>query len=363
MNEHVKPTPQLALQPSAAPEERPSAFQSTIALNKRRLSDIFGVAKSTLKFRWTQIAYGIPSHSAPDTPLRRDALMVYTGSDDNGFSLGGNPHWKYFSNPFENPAAATDAEKYHALRAGLSKLPAGPGFKFHTAPRLEDNTVIRSAFVDSGFKYVNRPTFLYAPDTDNFDDLVKKFKSDARNNVRQGKRDLEITTMNIDDFFKLYEESLRDRGEQYRWFPQSLDQKILRNEIERPDTDVEIVAARRKSTPENPGPHPVDAAILRSCGADGYSKFLRVTYRMKKDDDLPPPHPQAIKLIITEIMLRAGKDGVTVDTDGFTIGGERLYSRFGVFQRHDQDIYTRDSLQHAVRKVANKIDGLVAKFS
>jgi hypothetical protein len=356
MNEHAKESIPITFQPQTAPEA-PSAFQSAITLNKRRLSDIFGVAKSTLKFHWTQLAYGMPSKIASHTPLRDDALAIYTGYDEKGLALGGNPHWKYFSNPFENPAAATDAEKYRALRAALSTLPAGPQFRFHATPILEDKMVIRSAFVDSGFTYVNRPTFLCKPVADNFDDLVKQFKSDARSNVRQGKRDLEITSMNIDDFFELYEQSLADRGEQYRWFPQNLDKEVLRKEMERPDSDIEIVAARRKSTPENPGPHPIDAAILRSRGnSDGYSKFLRVTYRIKKEDDvLPPPHTHAIKLVVTEIMLRAAKDGVTIDTDGFTAGGERLYSRFGILERHDQDIYTREGPQNMVQKVTNKV--------
>lgn len=356
MNQQVKESAEIAFQPQTAPEG-PSAIQSAITLNKRRLSDIFGVAKSSLKFHWTQLAYGMTSKIAPNTPLREDALEFYTGLDEKGFALGGNPHWKYFANPFENPAAATDAEKYHALRAALSTLPAGPALKFHATPILEDRILIRSAFVDSGFKYVNRPTFLCKPDADNFDDLVKQFKVDARSNVRKGKRDLEMTTMNIDDFFELYESSLADRGEQYRWFPQNLDKAILKSEMERPDSDIEIVAARRKSTPENPGPHPIDAAILRSRGtSDGYSKFLRVTYRIKKEDDvLPPPHTHAIKLVITEIMLRAAKDGVTVDTDGFTAGGERLYSRFGILERHDQDIYTREGPQNMVQKVTNKV--------
>lgn len=363
MNEHVKPQSEMIFQPQAAPEGN-SALQTAFTLNKRRLSDVFAVAKSALKFHWTQIAYGVAPYVAPTTPLRNDALDVYTGFDEKGFARGGNPHWKYFANPFENPAASTDAEKYRSLRAALSKLSAGPAFKFHATPILEDKAVIRSAFVDSGFQYVNRPTFLYKPDADNFDDLVKNFKPDARSNVRKGKRDLEITTMGIDDFFKLYEESLVDRDEQYRWFPQNLDREVLRGQMAQPNSDVEIVAARRKSTPENPGPHPIDAAILRSRGADGYSKCLRVTYRIKKDADLlPPPHPQAIKLIVTEIMLRAAKDGVTMDTDGFTIGGERLYSNFGVFQRHDQDIYTRDTLKNAAQKVANKVGTLTARYS
>lgn len=352
MNEHVKESAQITV------PEGPSALQSAVTLNKRRLSDIFGVAKSTLKFQWTKFAYGVASKIAPNTPLRDDALAIYTGFDEKGLALGGNPHWKYFANPFENPASSTDAEKYHALRAALSKLPAAPCFRIHATPILEDKEIIRSAFIDSGFKYVNRPTFLLKPDTDDFDDLVKQFTSDTlRWQVRQGKRDLEITSMNIDDFFELYEASLADRGEQYRWFPQNLDKEILRTEMERPDADIEIVAARRKSTPDNPGPHPIDAAILRSRGdSDGYSKFLRVTYRIKKEDDvLPPPHTHAIKLVVTEIMLRAAKDGVTIDTDGFTAGGERLYSRFGILQRHDQDIYTREGPQNMVQKVTNKV--------
>lgn len=370
MNVHTKPpSPQTHPSPTENVEEK-SAFGAAIKLNKRRLRQVFDMAKSTAKFHWNQVAYSDALNGRhKDAPIREEALAYYNGVDEYGLAQGGNPHWMYFTSPFIyvgetiGPQKYTDAQKYHALRAALSKLPSGPAFKFHADPMLADQEVIRSAFADSGFKRVNRPTFLYTPQTDDFDELVREFKSDTRSKVKRARRELDVTTMNIDDFFKFYDDNLDNRGEVWRWFALNLDHKVLKQEISSDDPKVEIIAARRKSTPDDRGPHPVDAAILFSRGADGYFKLLRVSYRVGKEDDgLPPPHQQAIKLLVTEIMLRAAKQGATIDTDGFTPGGERLYSRFGVFDLHNQDIYTRVTLANTKRLVANKLEPLFERF-
>ncbi len=333
-------------------------------INKRRIRDMYNAAVSWRKFNGNKITHNaLTAIFRGNARVRKDALAYYAGPDEDGYHQGGNPHWEYFSRPFINPEGASDAQKYRGLRRALSSLPAAPAFKFHSDPMLGDKDIIRSAFTDAGFKPVNRPTFLYKPTTTDFDELVRKFSSDTRSKVRKADRELEITTMSVDDFFDFYETNLQDKGEAYRWFPLNLDRNILKEAISRPEPEIEIVAARRKSTPENPGPHPIDAAILSSRGSDGYFRFLRVTYRTQKENDnLPPPHQQAIKLIVTELMLHAAEKGATVDTDGFTRGGERLYSRFGVFELHNQDIYTRPSMHNAARQIANKIMPLIRRF-
>lgn len=334
------------------------------SIHKRRLREIYNTGRSTRKFYGNKLTAPFVAAVLPSAAVRADALAHYAGPDENGLIQGGNPHWQYFSAPFTD-SGAMDAEKYRGLRAALSSLPAGPAFKFHSDPMLGDQAVIRRAFADAGFKAVNRPTFLYKPQTESFDELVKNFSSDTRAKVRKAQRDLEITTMSVDDFFDFYEENLQNKGEEHRWFPLNLDRKVLKEAILRPDPDIEIVAARRKSTPDNPGPHPIDAAILCSRGSDGYFRFLRVTYRTQKDNDnLPAPHQQAIKLIVTEIMLHAAKKGAMVDTDGFTDGGKTLYTRFGqgVFELYNQDIFTRPSLHNTARQVMNKVAPSLGRF-
>lgn len=346
---------------AAAHESAPAPSNS---IHKKRLREVYNAARSTRRFYTNKLTTPFVAAVLPTAPVRPEALAYYAGPDENGLQQGGNPHWQYFANPFANPAA-TDAEKYRGMRAAISALPAGPAFKFHSDPMLEDQEVIRRAFADTGFKAVNRPTFLYKPETENFDELIKNFSGDTRSKVRKAQRELDITTMSVDEFFDFYEDNLQSKGEAYIWFALNLDRKVLKEAISGPDPKIEIVAARRKSTPEDPGPHPIDAAILCSRGSDGYFRFQRVTYRTQKEDDgLPPPHQQAIKLIVTEIMLHAAAKGAMVDTDGFTEGGERLYTRFGkdVFKRQDQDIFTRPSLYNTAQQVINKVAPLFGKF-
>lgn len=370
MNIRIKPPTDEDNTPLAVEPDKKSALRTMLGQNKRRLLALFAATSSSAKFHWNQVAYsGAPTGANHDAPIREESLAYYNGVDENGLAQGGNPHWMYFTTPFLataetiGPQKYTDAQKYHGLRAALSRLPSGPAFKFHAAPLMDDGDVIRSAFQDSGFKRVNRSTFLYKPETTDFDELVRNFKSDTRSKVKKARRELDVTTMPIDDFFRFYEDNLDKRGEVFRWFALNLDHKVLKQEINSPDPKIGIVAARRKSTPDDPGPHPIDAAILYTRGEDGYHKLLRVSWRMGKEDDgLPKPHQQAIKLLVTEVMLRAAKEGATIDTDGFTPGGETVYTRFGVFEQQNQDIYTRISLANTRQQLAKKIEPFLEKL-
>ena len=361
-------------QPANDPAPKPQpADEGNVARYKRRLGSIADAIASSLAFQWNRVAYGdSPSMAGRNNLLREDALNFYHGENEEGLITGGNPHWAYLSNPF-NPAhwaAGSDRYKeirYHALRAGLAKLPASAALKFHADPLLEeDRSLIRRAFKNAGFKVENRPTFLFKPDTGDFDELVRQFPDNAQKNVLKAARALELTTMDVDSFFDFYRANLQDKGVTRSHFSLDLDQKVLKEEMAKDNSDIKIIAARRKSTPNDPGPHPIDAAILHTRGADGYVKLLRVSYRIaKENDDLPRPHQQAIKLLVTHAMLYAGQNGATLDTDGFTPGGRTLYERFGVFgeKPHDQDVYSRSTIRNITRVIVKKAEPLLPKFA
>lgn len=283
------------------------------------------------------------AHSGQDTGIDTTKLGIHQSSDGNfqywiaptkkAGIRGGEMPWEYMQGICDGQKTAEE-KKTHVLKE-LARLPQNASFTFHTHPDLRDADIIKEAFAEAGFRVLPRHTLVYKGNLG--EDPIAKLPSNARSNVKTGRRDLEITSMDSDDFFDFYRKNLEERTSH---FFLDVDQELMKAGINATPPHAEIIAARRK-TIEGGEPYPVDAAILCGLGSDR-TMLLRISFRKAAEgDNVPAPHPQAVKMLVVEAMKRANERGVALDVSGYTPGGQTVYERFGVFEPEEGLMLTR----------------------
>lgn len=275
-------------------------------------------------------------------------ISFYTAIDENGILRGGELPWSYLHDLI--PESITEEkDKIDYLCRVLSKLPSNVAFSFAARPDLKDAEIVKKAFFKSGFVYNEKKTLLFKGSA--YDgDLVKRFKSDVRSKINAGIRDLEVVAMSVDEFFKFYKNNLATAKKE-SYFNLDIDQKLIAEAVKLQVPCAHILAVRQKAKGPNGEDAPVDAAIICAGGPDGYLKLLRITYRHEVEGVSPLPHKHATKYLVYEAMKLAIEKGLTLDTDGFTPGGDILYSRFGVFEASARDEFKRKTAQTFLKKL------------
>lgn len=312
-----------------------------------------------VKFRLNKLAYSASTQkiaSGDAQTLAIGKLDLFAGRDENGRLRGGDLPWKYMQGVTDG--VITDREKREQLARTLAQLPSNMSFTFKADPKLRDQEIVRAAFARAGFVNEGRTTLIYTGEPGS--DAIDRMKSDARTKIRKGRKELEFTEMNVDDFFDHYRANLGDRKSH---FFLNIDQQLLRKAVTSNPPQAEIIAVRRKDDTSN-DPRAIEAAAIISTGADGYCKLLRLSFRrVAENDGLPPPHQQALKVLVVEAMNRAASRGLPLDVDGFTPGGSTVYERFGVFEKVEQDQFARTTASVAVGSLTQRARELMAKQS
>lgn len=317
---------------------------------------LIGEAKSRLnKLVYSATAQKIASDEVQALTIGK--LDLFIGRDENGYLRGGDLPWQYMQGVTDG--VITDREKREQLARTLAQLPSNISYTFKAAPQLRDREIVRAAFARAGFVNERRTTQIYTNEPGS--DAVDRMKSDARTKIRKGRKELEFTDMSVDDFFKHYRENL---GERHSHFFLNIDNALLKQALSGENPQAEIIAVRRKPD-ENGTKQPIEAAAIISTGADGYCKLLRLTFRRfaEKDEGLPPPHQQALKVLVVEAMNRAAARGLPLDVDGFTPGGNTVYSRFGVFETVTHDQFARVTPGAAMASFTKRLRELTATQS
>lgn len=332
--------------PVAIPERKPE-------VSARKLRALFDIVINTFKFHMNKASHATSFNNAATAHAvinRADSLEYYVGRNQKGVLHGGNPHHNYLSNLFDRRA---DKNQKHAqLLGSIAKLPANVSFEFKISPTMEkDRDIVSAAFTKAGFSRIARKTYVYSGDPANSDPLPA-LKSDMRRQVKLAERDLEVTTMNVEEFFAFYKANLVAAKKPSNFFL-DIDKEVIEQLVVMENSPVDIIAVRRKMAEDDKAPHPIDAAIAFGRSDDGHYKMMRITYR-HKDPAHPEqaPHPHATKLVMIEAMRQANRLGLKLDSDGATEGGSAHYGRFGkdVFKEVQHDVFKRTTLHEIVRK-------------
>lgn len=321
---------------------------------KRFVDMIAKALVSEAKFRTNKVAHWVQAQKVTSSKpeiSNIEKLDFFIGRDESGQLRGGDLPWQYMQGVCDGQVSSKEKRKQFGHT--LAQLPSHVSYVFKADPNIRDQSIVRDAFARAGFINEKRTTLIYRaePGTDPLDAM----KSDARTKIRKGRRELEFTSMGIDAFFDHYRANL---GEKPSHFFLNIDQALLRQAVNPEHAQAEIIAVRRKADGTDK-PQPVEAAAIISNGADGYCKLLRLTFRrMAEADDAPPPHQQALKVLIVEAMQRATERGLPLDVDGFTPGGNTLYSRFGGFQPMVHDQFTRLTPGAAILRLKQRVNEL-----
>ncbi len=305
---------------------------------------------ASFRFALNKIRHGqtsIKIHTPALELHNLETLHFFSAADENGILRGGDLPWLYIDHLFTDKTK-TDDEKEKYLQKILAKLPSSVAFSFAVSPRTQDTAILRKAFKKSGFIHTTKRTHTFFAGKD--DDIYKMIKSDTRNKINAGRRDLELVPMNASEFFAFYNENLTAAGKK-NYFNQNIDRDLVNAGLAMTPPQIHILAARYKQSVAGRDDLPFEAAAICAGGADGFLKLMRITYRHQTDADTLPPHKHGIKFLVFEAMNRAAAMGLILDTDGFTPGGDTLYSRFGVFQSEIRDEFKRKTVHTLLGKI------------
>lgn len=314
---------------------------------KQHVLELIDATGGAARFHWNKLVHRAGTHNIGQTlPFMTniDTLHYYVGRDEKGILRGGNLPWLYLRDLIPYGFASRE-EKFKSLCRALAQLPGNVAFAFAASPDLHDADIVRAAFRTAGFSHIARKTYTYRGANDGADP-ISKIKSDARTKVNSARRDLEFVDMSLEEFFAYYRANLEADGKNSH-FHLNIDLELIGRAMA--EGQIEIMAVRKKASDDQPGPHPVDAAIVCSRGEDGYYKLMRISYRHYNSGPIAP-HKHALKMLVVEAMKRSAALGMVLDVDGATPGGETLYSRFGVFETVIRDEFKRKTAQTLIRK-------------
>lgn len=280
----------------------------------------------------------------------------FTAADEYGILRGGDYPWQYFQNLIP-PALQNARAQEGFVSQQIALLPSNVAFSFACAPNLTHADVIKSAFIKAGFTHSQKKTYIYKPSVP-IEALLTAIKPDMRNKIRGAIRDLELVTMDVEDFFSFYEGNLQAAGIK-PYFNFGIDRALTKEALQQAPQQAYILAARQKTAGDKTTPPLFEAAILCTGCADGFLKLSRITYRPENSSHAVAPHKHAIKFLVYEAMKLATDLGATLDTDGHTPGGDILYKRFGVFEAIMRDEFKRKTIHipiarawHALKRQA-----------
>ncbi len=330
---------------SGANRERAAEFYE-----KKKIVALCEAVAGAAKFHTNKIMHMATTHDVTATrPFLSNIedLKYFVGRDEQGVLRGGNLHWEYLFNLCDS--RDTDAVKFKKLCRELACLPSNVAFEFKAAPDMRDGDIVRAAFLRAGFSNIYNKTYLYFGNVED-GDPIKKIKSDSRTKVNSARRDMELTTMSLNEFFAFYNRNLIADKKEAHFFLQ-IDEEVIAK-----STKVEILAARRKGLMEDGNPYPIESAMCCGYGDDGYYKLMRITYASEGTGVIPhAPHKHALKFLVVEAMRRSAELGMILDVDGATVGGGTLYTRFGVFEEVMRDQYKRKTAQTFICKFCNPL--------
>lgn len=314
------------------------------------MSQVIDAITGATRFTLNKIKYNELFAPEAETELcfsKIDTLSYFTAKDENGIIRGGNLPWSHLIDIIPSHLTSKK-EKVDFICAVLAKLPSNVAFNFITNPRIKDADIVIDAFKKAGFIHNTRNTNTFYADTDQ--DLIKRLKSDARTKVNASIRDMELVPMSVEEFFAYYSENLKNAEKSY-YFNFDIDVELFKRSMTMTSAKVHILAARQKASDKTPENAPIDAAFFCGTGDDGFLKLMRITYRLPQADDVVAPHKHAIKFLVFEAMRMAAINGLTLDTDGYTPGGDVLYSRFGVFNTEVRHEFSRKTAQTLLKKL------------
>lgn len=339
------------------------SLQRVLNVRKKLIRKLNESVFGSYRFAVNKMHFGIQSHNIGKEPQlinQAGALPYFTGVDEIGVYRGGHLPWLYLDDMYADKAIS-EAEKYQNYKNTLAHLPGNVSFRFILNPAQQKFDTIKKAFLDCGFIHVVQKTFIYTPANDGRD-VAAQLKSDARSKINAAKRDLELVHMSVEEYFEFYRENLAAAGKE-SWFNLDIDYQLVKAALDKDLGQAQIIATRRKASEDSTGQLPIEAAIVLTCGADGYIKLLRITYRREGGKNAGfTLHKHAVKFLIFEAMNRAADAGLKLDTDCFTPGAEALYTRFGVFEMVDRNEFRRKSMQWVFRMVIKKANIYYAKI-
>lgn len=265
-------------------------------------------------------------------------LPYCLGHDNRGILCGVQPAWLYL-----NDFAGTGREKITLIRKLLAQLPGSVTLHFSFQSELADAPLVREAFASTGFTILDWKTYIYTPPAD-YADLVDTFTGKSiKGTLRRARRDLEVVDISIEEFIEGQRANLAASGKKTNR-NDNLDELILAEAAQR--KCARILGARRKPVDGNPGPAPIDAALV--CLWDEASRNMllwRLSYREYREGPFKP-HVDASKLLVLAAMEDCAARKFTLDTDGYTSGIAKMYALFGpgIFQLADRLHCERESL-------------------
>jgi len=332
---HMNCAPGSVSTKTATPSNRASERSNAI---------LTGTLTGMMRFYYNKVLYGFSTRipigsvfTGDEHGLVRQARAAVTGSsgtlpycvsrDGRGILRGGQPAWMYLRD-----FALRGPRKSAIIRRLLAQLPSNVSFHFVCSPDLPDAALVRQAFHSAGFRLLDVETNIYTPPTGHTD-LIDTFSGKSiKGTLRRAKRDLDVVDISVRDYFRFQRANLASSGKKnYR--NDNLDQLMLEEALRR--KSARILAARRRSTDVQPGPNPIDAAIV--CLWDETAslfKLWRLTHRVHSYGPVMP-HVDASKLLILAAMQEAADRKTILETDGSTPGLAKLYALFGpgIFQR------------------------------
>ena len=169
---------------------------------------LYAATTGAIKFHANKLLHKAKTHNIGEClPFMSSiqGLKYYVGRDDQGVLRGGNLHWEYVQDVCDQ--RDDDATKFKKLRYALAQLPSNVAFEFKAAPDLQDGDLVRAAFLKAGFSNIYNKTYLYFGNVAD-GNPIKKIKSDARTKVKSARRDMELTSMSLAEFFTFYKQNL-----------------------------------------------------------------------------------------------------------------------------------------------------------
>jgi hypothetical protein len=245
------------------------------------------------------------------------SLTVFLERNGLGMKQGYNLPWARLCGPSVSEGVGED-KRAQITRQLIRQLPKDISFFLTLADEFDFRL-----FVSEGFQSTSEDNYIISPDR--LPALQAAFSSMTKRHIKQGQRDLVVSTATPEAFIDIYAADLvRRRRKSYA----SLDiaRDILAEGLSQ--GQARIFTAKRRDTGE------IDAAI--ACLWDNSRYYYWMTTRRLQVDGESKPHQGAVKLLLWSAIQDAAARGLTFDFDGAGTdlsprkeGTTRLYDGMG----------------------------------
>jgi hypothetical protein len=236
-----------------------------------------------------------------------------------GITWGISPHWSHLGGPVVSQDLS-DERKAEVLRQLIVQLTSKSPyiFNFVCNPNANDADLIRHAFINAGFEYSRKVTYLQPP---NDAGVMSRLSSKHRSHIKSADKILEVMEIGADEFTNFYQENLKAAG-LISWSPLHVARDLITKGQAGCVPQVRVLAARNRKKGS-----PYEAAIACAWDKERYYLWMMTRRRSVNGGQNDKPHPDAVKLLIIKAMTHAQYMGLTFDVDGyFSQGSKKFYT-------------------------------------